>query len=158
MVILHYAGLENDYFQCFFSYNLFCKNKVLTCLSTNLCVYKLNILGSWKSESAVFSYYYDKLCWDYTLMTNCNTLNVLITVKLKQKLACCCFHLLKIGITSFVIGVWRQINSYLSIAVYFLLILPAQWIPHTACAPPRSLIALLWNSHGIKGTGKIFTV
>lgn len=59
-------------------------------------------------------------------MTNGNTLNVLITVKLKQKLACCCFYLLKIGITSFVTGVWRQIHSYLSIAVYFLLILSAR--------------------------------
>lgn len=79
---------------------------------------------------------YCKLVLDYALMTNGTTLNALIAVKLKQKLACCCLYLLKIGITSFVIGVWRQINSYLSIAVYFLLVLVSTVnTSHRLCAP-----------------------
>lgn len=65
-----------------------------------------------------------------------NTLNLLITVKLKQKLACCCFLLLKTGITSFVIGVWRQINSYLFICgLLFAHIVSSVNTAHCLCTP-----------------------
>lgn len=42
---------------------------------------------------------------DYAPVTNCNTLNVLIAMKLKQQLTCCCFPPPEIGMASSRIGV-----------------------------------------------------
>lgn len=104
-------------------------------------------LGLWKLQVPL---------WDYAPLTNCDVLNVLITVKLKQELTCCCSPPPKNR--HCILSHWcLEANEFLRLRWCLRFAHVASSVnahPHRPGAA-RSVIALLWNSHGTKGTGKI---